>query len=176
MAVAGDPKNRIGIAVAKNELAKRFGVKTTDTVWATKWKCPGIVFIPPRGGLYEEIIVCVNEMYHAYSDYVEPASIDESFLKDILWPLPVSNLIFAGRAMVKLLHKKNIRTIGDLAQRSQGELIQLLGKNGGLLCGYANGNDQEPVRRYGKEEMARSVSRGTIFRRNLLTKSEVYMR
>ena len=34
MAVAGDPENRHGIVVAKNEIAKKYGVKTTDTVYA----------------------------------------------------------------------------------------------------------------------------------------------
>ena len=42
MAVAGDPGRRAGIVVAKNELAKRAGVKTTDTVWQAKKKCPDI--------------------------------------------------------------------------------------------------------------------------------------
>ena len=36
MAVAGDPENRLGVVVAKNELAKKRGVKTTDTVWQAK--------------------------------------------------------------------------------------------------------------------------------------------
>ena len=36
MAVAGDPQDRHGVVVAKNELAKRAGVKTTDTVWAAR--------------------------------------------------------------------------------------------------------------------------------------------
>ena len=48
MAVAGDPENRKGVVVAKNELAKRYGVKTTDTVYQARKKCPGIVFVPPR--------------------------------------------------------------------------------------------------------------------------------
>ena len=80
MAVAGDPERRTGIVVAKNELAKRAGVKTTDTVWAAKKKCPEIVFVPPRHKFYEEISARVNDIYHQYTEYVEPASIDESYL------------------------------------------------------------------------------------------------
>ena len=30
MAVAGDPEDRVGVVVAKNEIAKRYGVKTTE--------------------------------------------------------------------------------------------------------------------------------------------------
>ena len=40
MAVAGDPQDRHGVVVAKNELAKRAGVKTTDTVWVEKQNLP----------------------------------------------------------------------------------------------------------------------------------------
>ena len=54
MAVAGDPENRLGVVVAKNELAKKCGVKTTDTVWQATKKCPGIVFVPPRHPLQNE--------------------------------------------------------------------------------------------------------------------------
>ena len=40
MAVAGDPENRLGVVVAKNEQAKKCGVKTTDTVWQAKKEMP----------------------------------------------------------------------------------------------------------------------------------------
>ena len=80
MAVAGDPENRVGVVVAKNELAKKHGVKTTDTVYQAKEKCPGIVFVPPRHSYYSEISRRVNAIYLEYTDHVEPASIDESFL------------------------------------------------------------------------------------------------
>ena len=80
MAVAGDPENRVGVVVAKNELAKRYGVKTTDTVYQAKKKCPDIVFVPPRHAYYREISRRVNAIYLDYTDYVELASIDESFL------------------------------------------------------------------------------------------------
>ena len=80
MAVAGDPERRTGVVVAKNELAKRFGVKTTDTVFAAQRKCPGIVFVPPRHELYARLSRQINAIYREYTDMAEPASIDESFL------------------------------------------------------------------------------------------------
>ena len=80
IAVAGDPENRVGVVVAKNDIAKRYGVKTTDTVCQAKKKCPGIVFVPPRHHFYEEISKRDNAVYLDYTEYVEPASIDESYL------------------------------------------------------------------------------------------------
>lgn len=55
MAVAGDPKDRCGIVVAKNELAKKAGVKTTDTIWQARQKCPSILFVPPHHDEYARV-------------------------------------------------------------------------------------------------------------------------
>ena len=48
MAVAGDPENRVGIVVAKNDIAKKYGVKTTDTVWQAK-AIPDTQTVPSAG-------------------------------------------------------------------------------------------------------------------------------
>ena len=236
LAVAGDPENRLGVVVAKNELAKKRGVKTTDTVWQAKRKCPGLVFVPPRHALYKEISNRINDIYHEYTEYVEPASIDESYLdmtgapeffgllpremadalrdriraeigvtisvgvsfnkifakmgsdykkpdatteitpenyKELLWPLPVSDLMFAGRAAVALLNKKSILTIGDLACQPRERLRELLGKGGDQLWIYANGLDADPVRKWGDTPEIKSVSRGMTFRRDLTTEEEI---
>lgn len=84
MAVAGDSESRKGVVVAKNELAKKAGVKTTDTVYQAQRKCPGIVFVPPRHHFYSEISKRVNAIYLEHTDLVEPASIDESYILTIL--------------------------------------------------------------------------------------------
>ena len=81
MAVAGDPENRHGIILAKNALAKRSGVKTAETIWSARQKCPELLLTPPRHGVYGEFCGRVNEIYGHYTDRVEPLSIDESFLE-----------------------------------------------------------------------------------------------
>ena len=43
MAVCGDPKSRHGIILAKNELAKAYGVKTAETIWQAQQKCPNLL-------------------------------------------------------------------------------------------------------------------------------------
>jgi DNA polymerase-4 len=48
MAVGGDVEKRHGIILAKNELAKKFGVATAETVWQARQMCPGLVLVPPR--------------------------------------------------------------------------------------------------------------------------------
>ena len=80
MAVAGDPESRHGIILAKNELAKAYGVQTAETIWQAKRKCPDLVLVPPHHEKYHEISKQVNRIYLDYTDLVDPFGIDESFL------------------------------------------------------------------------------------------------
>jgi len=80
MAVAGDPENRRGIILAKNEIAKTAGVKTAEPIWQAKHKCPELILLPPHHHLYAEYCEKANAIYQRYTDKVEQASIDESYL------------------------------------------------------------------------------------------------
>ncbi|MBQ4094208.1 MAG: DNA polymerase IV [Oscillospiraceae bacterium] len=80
VAVAGDPKDRHGVVVAASAEAKRFGVRTTDTVYAALRKCPSLVVVPPHHDRYEQVSDAINEIYLQYTDLVDPFSVDESFL------------------------------------------------------------------------------------------------
>ena len=59
VAVSGDPTERHGIILAKNEPAKRCGVKTAETIWKAKQKCPGLILLPPHHRLYP-ITTCIK--------------------------------------------------------------------------------------------------------------------
>lgn len=80
MAICGDPKSRRGIIVAKNEKAKAFGVKTAETIYQAQRKCPGLVLRPARHHEYGDFCEKANAIYRQYTDLVEQASIDESYL------------------------------------------------------------------------------------------------
>lgn len=80
LAVAGDPQSRHGVVVAASLEAKKFGVRTTDTVYAAKKKCPDLVVVIPHHSKYSEICDRINAIYLGYTDLVEPFSVDESFL------------------------------------------------------------------------------------------------
>lgn len=80
MAVAGNPENRHGIILAKNELAKKFGVQTAETIWQAKRKCPELVLVPPHREEYVKYSKLANQIYERFTDLVEPFGIDESWL------------------------------------------------------------------------------------------------
>ncbi len=80
MAVCGNPENRHGIILAKNELAKRYDIKTAETVYQAKRKCPDLVLVRSHHDFYEDISKRCNDIYKEYTDMVEPFGIDESWL------------------------------------------------------------------------------------------------
>lgn len=80
VAVAGDPNKRTGIILAKNYLAKVFGVKTGEVIWEAKKKCPSLICVAPHHELYEEYSKKAHEIYYKYTDIIEPFGIDECWL------------------------------------------------------------------------------------------------
>lgn len=80
MAVSGNPKMRHGIILAKNEIAKKFGVQTAETIWQAKRKCPNLVLVPSSRAEYVKYSRLANEIYQRFTNKVEPFGIDESWL------------------------------------------------------------------------------------------------
>ena len=236
VAVCGDPESRHGIILAKNEPAKKFGVKTAETIWQARRKCPELVLLPAHHGIYREFSKKINRMYQDYTDLVEPFGIDESWLdvsgtlhlfggdaqaladeirrrmrqefgltisvgisfnkifaklgsdykkpdattwitrenfRTIVWPLPVTDLLYVGRAAAETMKKFGIHTIGDLACFDRETLYRLLGKSGAQLHDYANGLDRSPVAPAGQYAPPKSVGNGNTFARNLRSREEI---
>lgn len=88
--------------------------------------------------------------------------------RDIVWPLPVGDMLFAGRSTQRVLGQYGIETIGQLAACPEEMAEQLLGKMGGQLWRYANGLDNSPVRPGHQHEPVKSVGNGTTFPTDLV--------
>ena len=80
VAVCGDKENRHGIILAKNELAKKSGVKTAEAIFEAKRKCPDLVLLPPLYREYEKYSRSAQGIYRRYTDMIEPFGIDECWL------------------------------------------------------------------------------------------------
>ena len=80
MADCGNPENRHGLILAKNELAKKYKIQTDETIWQAKKKCPELVLVPPHHDEYKKYSRIVNKIYERYTEKVEPFGIDESWL------------------------------------------------------------------------------------------------
>ncbi len=235
MAVCGSEEDRHGIVLAKNEPAKKFGIKTAETVYSARRKCPQLVTVPPHYEAYARTSAAINAIYARFTDLYEPFSIDESWLdvtgsralfgdglaiarqisetvkreigitvsigvsfnktfaklgsdykkpdaitvisrenyKDILFPLPIEDMLFVGGKTAALLRSAGIRTIGDLASSSRAFLAARLGKAGEQLYAAANGLDESPVIPPCEQEEIKSVSKGMTFRRDIVGREEV---
>lgn len=82
------------------------------------------------------------------SDFEKPDKVHTLFPEEIpqkMWPLPVSDLLYAGKSSVQKLHNLGIFTIGELASANPLVLQQHLKSHGQELHNYANGIDNSPV-------------------------------
>ena len=80
VAVCGSVEARHGIVLAKNEIAKKHGVKTAEAIWEAKQKCPDLVTLPPDYKKYHEYSRAAHKIYARYTDLIEPFGIDECWL------------------------------------------------------------------------------------------------
>lgn len=80
MAVTGDASKRHGIILARNELAKRAGVKTAEAIWQAEQKCPDLVKVSSHYDKYAFYSGKLRAMYEEYSDRVEPFGMDECWV------------------------------------------------------------------------------------------------
>lgn len=79
-AVCGEQELRHGIILAKDENAKRAGVKTAMAIWQAKQLCPELVLVEPHYDRYVKYSDMVREIYAEYTDLCEPFGIDECWL------------------------------------------------------------------------------------------------
>ena len=78
--IAGDPKKRSGIVLAKSTPAKRKGVKTAETIYEAKRKCPNLKIFKPTYEMYKRKSEELFKILKSYTPDIEKASIDEGYL------------------------------------------------------------------------------------------------
>ena len=235
LAVGGDPEARHGIVLAKDQLAKKAGVKTGMALWQARQVCPELQFIEPHMDLYLRFSRLAHEIYADYTDLQEPFGVDEAWIdvtdscsikgdgmkiaqeisnrikfelgitvsigvswnkifaklgsdykkpdaitqisrenyQQIVWPLPVEDLLYVGRATQRKLNLYGIRTIGDLATADLKLLHCWLGKMGCVLSVFANGEDQTPVSLENTSAPIKSIGNSTTTPRDLVCEEDV---
>ncbi len=219
MAVGGHEEKRHGIILAKNDIAKKLGIQTGESLREAKEKCPDLLIIPPDYDAYIYYTNEVKKIYYEYSDHVESFGLDEAWIdytdsehlfgdpvqcaasiqkrvlqeigltvsvgvswnkvfaklgsdmkkpygltvittenyKDIVWPMPVSDLMYVGPATNRKLHERGILTIGDLAQYPVVYLKKAMGAAGEMIHAFANGNDPSTVSKTAYQAPVKSI-------------------
>lgn len=78
-AVGGDIKKRHGIILAKSGPAKKYGVRTGDSISDALKLCPNLTLVPPHYDLYETSSRAFMEILKEFSPCVEQYSVDEAY-------------------------------------------------------------------------------------------------
>ena len=77
--VVGHDSDRGVVATASYE-ARRYGVHSAQSIRMAKRLCPNLLIIEPRFERYKEISNKIHNIFHRYTDLIEPISLDEAFL------------------------------------------------------------------------------------------------
>ena len=69
-----------GVVAAASYEARRFGVRSAMSSQKAKRLCPQLIFVSGRMEVYKSVSRQIHEIFHEYTDIIEPISLDEAFL------------------------------------------------------------------------------------------------
>lgn len=128
-------------------------------------------------GVTVSIGVSFNKIFAKLgSDYKKPDAITTMYREEFktkAWKLPVSDLLYVGRATNNKMQKYGIHTIGDLARTDIDWITSVFGKMGAILWSFANGHDESPVKKENTSAPIKSIGNGTTTPRDLETDDDV---
>ena len=128
-------------------------------------------------GLTISVGVSFNKVFAKLgSDMIKPDGlvvIDEENYQQRVWPLPVEELIYIGRATKRKLNEFGIKTIGDLAVFRADLIESRMGKVGVMIHEFANGIDDKSVAFTGYQDEAKSVGNGITTIRDMRSLKDV---
>ena len=128
-------------------------------------------------GLTVSVGVSFNKVFAKLgSDYKKPDAttvITRDNYRDLVWALPVSDLLYVGPATTAKLKRYGITTIGGLAGMDAQALYRLFGKVGVMLHRFANGQDSAGVAAYHTMPLVKTVGNSTTAPRDLITDDDV---
>ena len=128
-------------------------------------------------GLTISIGVSFNKVFAKLgSDIKKPDAItviDNYNYKDLVWPLPVEDLLYVGRSTKNKLNNLTIKTIGELANFDLKLLIMHLGKWGEVLHSFARGEDLSEVKCCFDSDEIKSVGNSLTYYRDITNDEDV---
>ena len=105
--IGGDEAKRHGVVLAKSNIAKQFGIKTGETIYQAKKKCPQIRIFPTKHDLYEQYSNKLYNLLLNYTNKIEKFSIDECFID-------FSDIIKSRQDFLKLANEISKRIKNEL--------------------------------------------------------------
>jgi len=78
--VGGSPEGRGGVVATARYDARKFGIRSATSSKKALQLCPDVIFLRPRFDAYREVSGKIREIFHRYTDLIEPLSLDEAYL------------------------------------------------------------------------------------------------
>ena len=69
-----------GVVSTASYEARKYGVHSAMPIVTAKRKCPHLIVVPGHYHVYKEVSAQIHEIFHDYTDIIEPLSLDEAFL------------------------------------------------------------------------------------------------
>ena len=69
-----------GVVSAASYEARKYGVRSAMASLKAKRLCPELIFVEGRMDVYKSVSRQIHEIFHDYTDVIEPLSLDEAFL------------------------------------------------------------------------------------------------
>ena len=69
-----------GVVATASYEARRFGVHSAQSIQVAKRLCPQLIIVEPHFQRYKEVSAQLHDIFHDYTDLIEPISLDEAFL------------------------------------------------------------------------------------------------
>lgn len=133
-----------GVVAAASYEAREYGIGSAMPI-SRAWRlCPRAVFLRPRPSLYAEVSERISEIFHRYTELVEPLSLDEAFLD-----VTASRPLFGRGTEIARAIKREIRererltaSVGVAASKFVAKLASDLRKPDGLVVVRAGGETE----------------------------------
>jgi DNA polymerase-4 len=80
LVVGGPPEGRGGVVATASYEARKFGIHSAMPSRTAQRLCPDAIFVFPRFDAYKAVSKHIREIFHRYTDMIEPLSLDEAYL------------------------------------------------------------------------------------------------
>lgn len=78
--IVGGPPDKRGVVATASYEARKFGIRSAMSSIKAQQLCPEAIFVFPRFDAYKQASGHIREIFHRYTDIIEPLSLDEAFL------------------------------------------------------------------------------------------------
>jgi len=129
--IGGDESKRHGVVLAKSPVAKKYGIRTAETIYSARKKCNSLKIYPPEHTYYNEMSKKLFDYLLTYSPDMEQISVDECFLD-------MSNTSYLYDNLVDLAYK-----IKDKIQNKFGFTVNI-GIGNSKLCAKMASDFEKP--------------------------------